>query len=41
MADRHLRFTRTAPGRLPTRRLPSGAVNGPVVRVRGQSLLGA
>lgn len=41
MADRYLRFTGTAPGRLLTRHLPSGAVNRQVVRVCGQSLLGA
>ncbi|MFF4549807.1 hypothetical protein [Streptomyces sp. NPDC001435] len=48
MADRYLSFTGAAPGRFlapeTTARLAhpaSGAVNGQVVRVCGQSLLGA
>ncbi|MER6147892.1 hypothetical protein [Streptomyces hirsutus] len=46
MADRCLSLTRTTPGRFLSRRLglprlASGAVDGQVVRVCGQSLLGA
>ncbi|MFF2960627.1 hypothetical protein ACFVT1_17320 [Streptomyces sp. NPDC057963] len=46
MADRYPHFTGTAPGRFPARRpgLPqpaSAAVNGQIVRVCGQNLLGA